>query len=42
MPVIGVITAEDTEKIIKKRREYEFPYPFIHDPNDTFNKDNEI
>lgn len=42
IPVIIVITTEDKDEIIQKLREYEFPYPFIHDPNDTFNKENQI
>lgn len=42
MPVIIVITKEDKDEIIQRLREYEFPYPFIHDPEGLFIEENQL
>jgi hypothetical protein len=42
MPVIAVITTGDTEEIIQTGTEYRCFDPFIHDPNDTFNKESQV
>ncbi|MBD3626864.1 hypothetical protein [Cyclobacterium sp.] len=42
MPVIIVITREDKDEIIQRLTEYEFPYPFIHDPDGLFIEENQI
>ncbi|SHM34846.1 hypothetical protein SAMN04488057_101158 [Cyclobacterium lianum] len=42
MPVILVITREDKDEIIQRLTEYEFPYPFIHDPDGLFIEENQI
>ncbi|SEJ07968.1 hypothetical protein SAMN05192553_102283 [Cyclobacterium xiamenense] len=42
IPVIIVITTEDKDEIIQKLREYEFPYPFIHDPDGLFIEENQL
>ncbi|WP_439482975.1 hypothetical protein [Cyclobacterium plantarum] len=42
MPVIIVITREDKDEIIQRLTEYEFPYPFIHDPDGLFIEENQL
>ena len=42
VPVIIVITTKDKDKIIQTLKEYEFPYPFIHDPEGLFIEENQI
>ncbi|NHE56786.1 hypothetical protein [Cyclobacterium plantarum] len=42
MPVIIVITREDKGEIIQRLTEYEFPYPFIHDPDGLFIEENQL
>ncbi|MEX2513987.1 MAG: hypothetical protein WD398_13865 [Cyclobacteriaceae bacterium] len=42
IPVIIVITTQDKDKIIQTLKEYEFPYPFIHDPDGLFKEENQL
>ncbi len=42
VPVIIVITTKDKDKIIQTLKEYEFPYPFIHDPEGLVIEENQI
>lgn len=42
VPVIIVITTKDKDEIIQTLKEYEFPYPFIHDPEGLFKNENQI
>jgi hypothetical protein len=40
IPMIIVITTKDN--IIQTLKEYEFPYPFIHDPDGLFIEENQL
>jgi hypothetical protein len=42
IPVIIVITTEDKDEIIHRLKEYEFPFPSIHDPDGMFIEENQI
>lgn len=42
LPVIIVIFVKDKDKIIDKLKEYNFPYPFIHDPDRLFLQNNNL
>lgn len=42
LPVIIVLFVKDEEKIIEAFREYKFPYPFLHDPEQLFLQNNDL
>lgn len=42
IPVIIVIFVKDNEKVIKAFEEYNFPYPFLHDPEQLLLKNNDL
>lgn len=42
IPVIIVLFVKDDEKIIKAFREYNFHYPFLHDPGQLLLKNNDL
>jgi len=41
IPVIIVLFVKDDENIIKAFREYKFPYPFLHDPEQLLLRNND-